>query len=130
MWQAITDYQQFGEWFRVRMEAPFAEGQPAQGQITHPGYEHVRMTITVQKIAPESLFSYHWLPYAIDPAVDYSGETPTLVEFHLSATDTGTHLRVTECGFDHVPEWRRDLAFRMNSNGWAAQVANIKKYVE
>jgi uncharacterized protein YndB with AHSA1/START domain len=130
VWQAITDYRQFGAWFLVNMEAPFVAGQPAYGQITHPGYEHVRMTITVQRIEPEHMFSFTWLPYAHDPAVDYSSETPTVVEFHLTATETGTHLQVTECGFQQVPEWRRDLAFRMNSNGWAQQVNNIRTYVE
>ena len=44
------------------------------------------MEIVVQKIEPERLFSYTWHPYAIDPKVDYSGETPTLVEFTLEKT--------------------------------------------
>ena len=35
---------------------------------------------------PERLFSFTWHPYAIDPEEDYSGETPTLVEFTLEKT--------------------------------------------
>ena len=130
VWRALVDHREFGAWFLVNMAGPFVAGELAIGQITHPGYEHVQMTIRIVRMEPEKLFSFSWLPYAIDPAVDYSAETPTLCEFHLTPTATGTHLRVTECGFDNVPEWRRELAFRMNSNGWAAQMENIKKYVE
>ena len=47
-------------------------GQVSRGRITYPGYEHVTMQVTVQKMEPERLFSYTWHPYAIDPKVDYS----------------------------------------------------------
>src|SRR4051794_11962866 len=83
VWQALTDSRQFGEWFMVRMDGPFVAGQPISGQISHPGYEHLRMQLEIQKIEPETYFSYTWHPYAIDPTVDYSQETPTLVEFRL-----------------------------------------------
>ncbi len=129
VWRALTDYREFGEWFRVKFEGPFVAGQVSRGQITHPGYEHVRMEIVVQKIEPERLFSYTWHPYAIDPKVDYSGETPTLVEFTLEKSANGTLLVVTESGFDKIPSERRAEAFLMNDNGWAQQVKNIESYV-
>jgi len=100
-----------------------------EGQITHPGYEHVRMKIVVKAIEPESLFSYTWHPYALDPKVDYSQEAPTLVEFRLEATAGGTLLKVTESGFDKIPRARRTEAFRMNDNGWGQQMTNIQAYV-
>ena len=34
------------------------------------------------------LFSFTWHPYAIEPDVDYSNETPTLVEFKLEPKGT------------------------------------------
>ncbi|HMM68576.1 MAG TPA: vanillate O-demethylase oxidoreductase VanB, partial [Dokdonella sp.] len=77
-----------------------------------------------------SLFSFTWHPYAIEPGVDYSHEEPTLVEFHLEATTTGTLLRVIESGFDRIPAGRRPEALRMNTRGWEAQVQNIKRHVE
>jgi DNA-binding transcriptional ArsR family regulator len=52
---------------------------------------------------PERLLSWRWHPYAIDPAVDYSAEPTTLVEFHLSDVAGGTGLAVIESGFDRVP---------------------------
>jgi Activator of Hsp90 ATPase homolog 1-like protein len=83
----------------------------------------------VQMIEPETLFSFTWHPYAVDPAADYSTETPTLVEFRLEKTVVGTLLQVKESGFDKVPEARRLEAFRMNEGGWAEQMKNIEAYV-
>ena len=129
VWRALTDSRQFGEWFLVKMDGPFVAGQPVGGQITHPGYEHLRMEIVVKAIEPETLFSYTWHPYAIDPKVDYSKEESTLVEFRLEATAFGTLLTVTETGFDKIPAARRAEAIRMNDGGWAQQVKNIQAYV-
>ena len=85
----------------------------------------------IQKIEPEHTFSYTWNPYAVDASKDYvTEEEPTLVVFTLEATKTGTRLKVVESGFDKIPAYRRAEAFRMNSGGWAAQLENIKRYVE
>jgi len=130
VWQALADSRQFGEWFLAKMEGAFVPGHAVSGQITHPGYEHVRMQFVVKDIRPETYFSYTWHPYAVDPKVDYSQETPTLVEFRLQATATGTLLSVTESGFDKIPSARRAEAFRMNSGGWEQQMENIEAYVQ
>ncbi len=129
VWRAITDADEFSAWFGVKLESPFAVGAEMQGMMTNPKYAHIRLKLTVETIEPETRFAYRWLPYALDPEVDYSKETPTTVTFHLSPTEAGTHLRVTECGFDNVPEWRRELAFKMNSSGWEQQVVRIQRYV-
>jgi uncharacterized protein YndB with AHSA1/START domain len=130
VWRALVDYREFGEWFRVQLDAPFAPGKVAVGRITHPGYEHVIWRATIKAIEPERLFAFTWHPYAVDAAVDYATETPTLVEFTLEPTATGTLLRVTETGFDQIPAGRRVEAFRMNDGGWAAQMENIRHHVE
>ena len=129
VWRALTDYREFGEWFRVKLEGPFVAGEAAGGFITWPGYEHLRMEVVVEKIEPERFFSYTWHPYSIDPKVDYSKETPTLVEFTLEKSAKGTLLKVTESGFDKIPSARRAEAFRMNENGWTQQVKNIESHV-
>src|SRR3984885_8187141 len=129
VWRALADYRGFGEWFRVKLEGPFVAGQPAEGFITWPGYEHLRMEVVVQKIEPERYFSYTWHPYALDPKADYSKEMPTLVEFVLEKSAKGTLLKVTESGFDKIPSARRQEAFRMNENGWQQQLNNIESHV-
>jgi uncharacterized protein YndB with AHSA1/START domain len=129
VWRALTDYREFGEWFRVKMEGPFVPGQVAQGQVLHPGYEHVVWQAVVQKMEPERLFSFTWHPYAVDTKVDYSKETPTLVEFRLEEIKGGTLLTLTESGFDKIPADRRLEAFRMNDGGWTQQMKNIENHV-
>lgn len=130
VWRALTDYREFSEWFGVNLQAPFVPGKTTAGQITVPGYEHLRMEVKVQTMTPEKFFSYTWHPYAIDPAVDYSQEPATLVEFRLEKIDAGTLLTITESGFSKLPEARRDEAFRMNDRGWSQQIKDIQSHVE
>ncbi len=129
VWDALTNHEKFGAWFRVKLEGPFVASEVSKGFITWPGYEHLKWAATVKEIMPQKLFSFTWHPYAVDPAVDYSHETPTLVEFRLETTMMGTRVTVTESGFDKVPEARRAEAFRMNDGGWAQQVKNLEEYV-
>lgn len=129
VWRALTDYREFGEWFRVKLDGPFVAGKISRGHITHPGYEHVKWEVVVQKMEAERLFSFTWHPYAIDPKINYSKETPTLVEFRLEKTASGTRLTVTESGFDKIPVGRREEALRKNEGGWTAQMKNIESYV-
>jgi uncharacterized protein YndB with AHSA1/START domain len=129
VWQALTDHREFGAWFRVALEGPFVPGQEVRGRITWPGAEHLTMTATVQRMESERLFSFTWHPYAIDLTVDYSAEPPTLVEFTLEAIPDGTLLTVTESGFAALPAHRRDLAFRMNEQGWSIQIQNISQHL-
>lgn len=129
VWRALTDHREFGEWFRVRIEGPFKPGEVSRGQVTYPGYEHLKWEAVVQKMEPERLFSFIWHPAGIDPKRDYSKETPTLVEFKLEKTANGTLLVVTESGFDKIPSDRRLEAFRLNENGWEIQMKNIESYV-
>lgn len=129
VWQALTDHREFGAWFRVALEGPFVPGQEVRGRITWPGAEHLTMTATVQRMESERRFSFTWHPYAIDPTVDYSAEPPTLVEFTLEAIPGGTLLTVTESGFAALPAHRRDLAFRMNEQGWSIQIQNITQHL-
>ena len=133
VWRALTDYREFGEWFRVRLDGPFVPGQISRGQMTYPGYEHVKWEAVVQKMEPERLFSFTWPhPKSLDQQdcpPDYSEELTTLVEFRLEKTASGTLLVLTESGFDKLPDDRRLEAFRRNDGGWTEQMKNIEKYV-
>lgn len=129
VWRALTDYREFGEWFRVKIDGPFVPGEVSRGQITYPGYEHLKWEAVVQKMEPERLFSYTWHPSAIDPKMDYSKEPPTLVEFRLEKTASGTLLVLTESGFDKLPKDRQLMAFRGNDDGWTKQMKSIESYV-
>lgn len=130
VWRALTDAAEFGQWFRARLDGQFSVGQRITGNITHPGYEHLKLELWTERMDAETLFSFRWHPYAIDPKVDYSSEPTTLVEFRLTDEGGGTRLTVTESGFDRIPAERREEAFRMNAGGWEQQVENVKVHVD
>jgi uncharacterized protein YndB with AHSA1/START domain len=140
VWQAIADATEFGTWFGVRFDGPFRAGTRLAGVIVPTAvdetvaqgqkpYEGTRFEITVDRIEPERLFSFRWHPFAIDPAIDYSAEPTTLVEFVLEDVADGVLLTVTESGFDRIPLERRARAFAANDGGWAVQVTLIAKYL-
>ena len=129
VWRAISDAKEFGAWFGASFSDAFAPGKKMRGTITTKGYEGFKFEITVDRMEPERLFSFRWHPYAIDPKVDYSSEPETLIVFELDEVPDGTQLKVLETGFDRLPLARRAEAFRMNDQGWAAQLKNIERHV-
>jgi uncharacterized protein YndB with AHSA1/START domain len=129
VWRALTDAEEFGTWFRAKLESAFAVGKRVTGQITYPGYEHLKFEAIVEQMVPEELFSCRWPPGASAPETDQASEPMTLVEFRLEQTPEGTLLRVVESGFDNLPPERRDQAFRENDEGWTIQMENVKQYV-
>lgn len=130
VWKALTNAEEFGRWFGVRFEGKsFVVGQHTLGQITYSGYEHLTMDVLIERIEPETLFSWRWHPGAVDANADYSSEPRTLVEFVLKDAEGGTLLTVVESGFDKIPAGRRLNAFRGNSEGWSIQVENIVRHV-
>jgi len=128
VWRALTDHREFGEWFRVNLDGPFVPGEISRGQITYPGYEHVKWQAVVQKMEPERLFSFTW-HHSLDPDADISKEPTTLVEFRLEKVQAGTLLTLTESGFENLPGDLRLEAFRRNDGGWTEQMKNIESYV-
>ena len=129
VWHALTDAQALGEWFGLKLNGSLSPGARLQGQVSHKGYEHVRLEIVVERMEPERLFSWRWHPHPIDPNSDYSREPMTLVVFELADDPAGTRLTVAESGFDSIPLTRRMEAFRSNEQGWGLQMEAIARYV-
>ena len=129
VWRALARPEEFGAWFGMALRGDFTPGAHVTGSLSAHGNENVTLEITVEQVEIERLLSYRWHPYAIDPDVDLSNEPTTLVEFHLADADEGTRLTVIESGFDQIPVQRRATAFRMNDQGWTAQMDNIARYV-
>jgi uncharacterized protein YndB with AHSA1/START domain len=130
VWQALTDFEEFGAWFRVKLEGPFVLRGTSLGRITYPGYEHLKWEVRVVAMDAPRLFAFTWHPNAVDPDQDYSAEPQIRVEFRLEPAGEGTRLTVVESGFDALPADRRDEALRSNTSGWEEQVKNVKAHVE
>jgi uncharacterized protein YndB with AHSA1/START domain len=129
VWRALTDYNQFNDWFGVMLEKPFTPGAEIRGRMRIKGYEHMTMSIWIEKLEAERFFSFRWHPYAVEAGVDYAAEPTTLVAFTLEEVAGGTKVMIIESGFDAIPESRRAKAFSMNDRGWTGQIENIRKYL-
>ncbi|WP_330214013.1 SRPBCC family protein [Pseudomonas sp. Z18(2022)] len=130
VWEALTDAEQFGNWFGIALKGKqFSPGRAIEAPITYPGYEHVVWKAKIEHLEPQARFSFSWHPYAVDSDVDYDTETPTLVEFTLEDHAEGILLRVVESGFDGIPDARRQKAYKKNSRGWDDQMNNIEEYL-
>ena len=129
VWRALTDAEEFGAWFGVKLAGAFAPGAVVKGKITEKEYEGLPFELVVDRIEPRRLFSWRWHPYAVDPDVDYSAEPTTLVVCELEEVVGGTVLTLVESGFDRIPATRRAEAYRMHEEGWAAQMKSIERYL-
>jgi uncharacterized protein YndB with AHSA1/START domain len=151
VWSAIANAEEFGRWFGFTLEGAFAPGKVMKGTFARKLDEHAiieaqkssgikpsklrlpegELTLfTIDRMEPERYFSFRWIPFGIDAEADPENEPMTLVEFRLEPVAEGTALTIVESGFERVPAHRRARAFRMNDGGWAAQAANLRKYVD
>jgi uncharacterized protein YndB with AHSA1/START domain len=128
VWEALTNATLFGQWFGASVGTPFVAGRTSKARNTTKGYE-MEMEFIIKDIQPMSYFAYAWHPFPVDKTIDYGTEEPTLVEFHLEATASGTLLKVKESGFIQITARRRAEAFRMHTGGWEAQLRNIEAFV-
>jgi uncharacterized protein YndB with AHSA1/START domain len=129
VWRALTDHNEFGQWFRVKLDGPFKPGALSTGQMTYPGYEHYPWRAVVERMEPERLFSFRWHDFDEKSAIDVSRQPTTLVEFRLEPTAEGTRLTITESGFEALPDPRRLEVLRSNTEGWTIQANNIAAHV-
>src|SRR5580704_2713734 len=85
VWRALSDSTEFGSWFGVKFDSPFAAGASMRGVIVpttvnaevgkaQKPYEGTPFEITIEQMEPERLFSFRWHPFAIERGVDYSAE--------------------------------------------------------
>jgi uncharacterized protein YndB with AHSA1/START domain len=128
VWRALTDHEEFGAWFRVKLDGPFAVGEITTGRMTYPGHEGAVWTSLTQAMDPPRLFAFRW-GHPADPQVETDLEPSTLVEFHLEPTSRGTRLTVVESGFERLPPDRRLEALRGNEAGWTIQTQKIRDHV-
>ena len=140
VWRALTDATEFGSWFGMKLEGPFATGTAVRGVIVpttvdaevakiQKQYQGTPLELLVERMEPGTLFSFRWHPYAVQPGVDSSKEPTTLVAFTLEEKGAATLLTITESGFEKLPASRRAEAFQRNEGGWSKQMQMIETYL-
>ncbi|GLQ22599.1 vanillate O-demethylase oxidoreductase VanB [Algimonas ampicilliniresistens] len=130
VWRAISDYKEFGQWFRVDLDGPFEPGALSTGKMTFPGYEHYPWRATIERMEPERLMSFSWHDFDERSGLDVAEQATMLVEFRLEPTAEGTRLTITESGFEVLPDPRRLEVLRDNTEGWNIQAEQLIAYVE
>jgi len=140
VWRALSDSTEFGKWFGMRFNAPFAPGATMTAVIVpttvnqevakmQKPYEGISFEIKIEQMQAERLFSFRWHPGAVEPGIDYASEPTTLVVFTLEKAPDGVQLTVSESGFDQIPLARRAKAFSANEGGWTLVIKLIEEYL-
>src|SRR5580700_1628893 len=122
VWRALTDSREFGSWFGMKLDGPFEAGRTMKAMIVpttvdpevaklQKSFEGKKFDLHVEQLEPQRLFSFRWVPYALEPGVDPATAVTTLVAFTLEEQPGGILLTVTESGFDRIPIERRAKAF-------------------
>ena len=140
VWRALSDSAEFGTWFGMKFDGPFAPGASMHGVIApitadaevgkaQKPYQGMPVEIAIEQMEPKRLFSFRWHPFAVEGGVDYSAEPATLIVFALEEVTEGIMLTITESGFDRIPLARRAKAFAANEGGWGMVVKLIEQHV-
>ncbi len=130
VWRALTNAKELSTWFQMTIEGEIAPGQEVWMTTTNEKYAGMRFPVRFVELTPPRRMVWQWHPGAVDPAVDYSLETPTTVTFTLAPIAGGTRLSVAETGFDEVSLARRAKVYKDNSQGWTEVLVWLQKYAE
>lgn len=132
VWRAIASAQEFGTWFGLgeplRLEGDFVPGGRIIGIWDVGGREVRELFCTIERVEPERVLSFRWVPYEIPEGDDPAKHPTTRIEFRLDDIEIGTRLTVVESGFAALPpdkQYKRD----QNAQGWAVQVQSIAAHV-
>lgn len=129
VWRALTDHEEFGQWFRVALDGPFAEGALSTGRMTYPGYEGYPWRAVIERIEPERLFAMRWYADEDASGADVAEQPTTRVEFRLESVSEGTRVTITESGFSALGDARGLEVMRRNARGWEIQAGNLAAHV-
>ncbi|MDT7789854.1 MAG: hypothetical protein QOF58_8273 [Pseudonocardiales bacterium] len=127
VWNALTSAEHLGTWFGDA-GATVSALEPG-GEVTLTWAEHGTGRAIIEKVEPESFFSWRWSgPLGPDPVPGNA----TLVEFTLTPEGDGTRLKVVESGFSTLDrpvekqEWHRER----NVDGWGHELDELREYLE
>lgn len=140
VWRAISDATQFGTWFGIAVDGPFAAGTKLNARVVptevdpeiakeQAPYVGLTFDFWVERVEPMDRIVFRWHPHAMEPGLDYTNEPTTVIVFELQDVPGGVRLTITESGFDQLPPERRAKAFDANSGGWDMQTQLVQKFL-
>jgi uncharacterized protein YndB with AHSA1/START domain len=117
-------------WFRVTIEGEIAPGAEVWMTSVLPGHVGQRFRVRFLELESPHTVVWEWHPGEVDPSVDYSREPWTQVRFRLEPSARGTHLTMTETGFDAISLHRRAKVYADNVQGWTEVLVWLQAHVE
>ena len=146
VWSAITDAQEFGDWFGLDFngtKGTFKPGAKVHGVrvATKADPEMAKrfaenegqpLDMWIDGVEPEHSFVYRWHPHSVHPretGLDVNTEPLTEVVLTLEDVPEGTLLTVVESDFDKIPPKRRAIAFPSHDAGWPICLDWIAKHI-
>jgi len=120
VWQAITDDKQLMKWWGDHWEIPSLE-VGAEIKFGEPGD---LMTASIERLEPPREFAIRW-----PPQPQYHS-TEIFTTFTLEEESGGTRVKVSETGFEALPEDVRQKRFDSTAKGYETVLAGLKKHLE
>lgn len=132
VWRAVGDSREFGMWFGAKFAGPFVAGEALQAEIVGTTVDEtvaamqkphvgVKFEIAVEAVEEGKRLAFRWHVDPVGPM--------TLVEFVLEEVEGGVLLRLSDSGYEALPEERRAAAYVGNDGGWTLQMGLVEKYV-
>jgi uncharacterized protein YndB with AHSA1/START domain len=122
VWAALTTAEALGSWFGQQATIDLRPGGSAQMSFDNGHTAHIR----VERVEEPTVFGYTWHIYGLP----HDDPRRTYVEFTLEPAGAGTRLTVAETGFAQLSQDAYSTAFDGNTQGWAAQLDNLTRYLD
>jgi len=122
VWAALTTAEGLGAWFGDEAAIDLRPGGSARMRWSSGSTVDLR----VERVEEPTVFGFTWQIHGLpedDPRRTY-------VEFTLEPVGAGTRLRVVESGFAQLPEDAHRKAYDGNTDGWAAELAELADYLD
>lgn len=122
VWAALTTAEGWTSWFSQAVHGVFAEGETLALEFSADCLCYAVIT----EMSPKDAFAYRWHPGEDCPVDRYPESEMTDVRFELTDLPGGTRLTLTESGFERIPEDRRPMALKNNTEGWHEELAKLE----
>jgi len=126
VWEALTTREGWSAWFGEDITGDF---QPGTEQTMDFGKYGTEPGLVVERVEG-AVIAYKWHLGMKVAGETYLDEQKTTCRFTLSEVEGGTLLVMEESGFLRVPESRRQSAFKDNTGGWDAELAELVAWLE
>ena len=126
VWAAVTQAEHLGTWFGD--SGATVDLRPG-GMLTMRWKDHGEANARFEVVEPPVRLVFRWNVLEEDLPDDGS---KTWVEFVLSPSENGTHLKVVESGFDALDttDDKKAAALADHKGGWQSEIDELKAHVE